>query len=277
MLSTCQLVLVPLSVTHASLWPLCVCVCACVRACVRACVHPRVRVCVRVPGMPPPGPGGCLCHCQWWPQIESLTAAGFTVATFDNRGVGRSTAPPPPYTTSQMADDALELLGHLAWAPADTHLAGISMGGMIALELLGRTAFRSAALLVTTPTGPTHSPWPWGGGWPPWPFFATTFRQFFDPTLSARDRELMNMSLNFSAGWLIKDSGFTHPTCGQALAVAVRLCVRARASCSCSPAHTHPPLACTCACACACAARLHGHAATAAVVPALALPGPANR
>lgn len=144
---------------------------------------------------------------QWWPQVEGLTQHGYTVATFDNRGVGRSTAPPPRYTTSQMAEDVLELLAHLGWNAPSTHLAGISMGGMIALELLCRTPFKSASLLVTTPTGPVHSPFPWNYGGPPAPFFVTTFRQFFDPTLSTRRRELLNMSLNFNADWLVKDSG----------------------------------------------------------------------
>lgn len=69
---------------------------------------------------------------NWEPLLPAL-AARFRVITSDNRGVGRSAAPPGPYTTRQMAEDAAALLAHLGVARA--HVVGSSLGGMIAQEL----------------------------------------------------------------------------------------------------------------------------------------------
>lgn len=78
--------------------------------------------------------------------VESLLERGFRVVTMDNRDVGRSTfvTTPPPrlwrqvlarprrdaYTLADMAYDAVGVLDHLGIRQA--HLAGRSMGGMIA-------------------------------------------------------------------------------------------------------------------------------------------------
>eukprot|EP01089_Gocevia_fonbrunei_P004921 TRINITY_DN15010_c0_g1_i1.p1 TRINITY_DN15010_c0_g1~~TRINITY_DN15010_c0_g1_i1.p1 ORF type:complete len:232 (-),score=40.52 TRINITY_DN15010_c0_g1_i1:115-810(-) len=57
----------------------------------------------------------------------------FEICIFDNRGVGRSSCPSSRYTTSRMALETLDLIRYLGW---DTvHVVGMSMGGMIALEL----------------------------------------------------------------------------------------------------------------------------------------------
>jgi pimeloyl-ACP methyl ester carboxylesterase len=73
--------------------------------------------------------GTCL---GWEPLVPSL-AEHFRVISSDNRGVGRSEAPPGPYSTRQMADDAAALLAHLG--VRRSHIVGYSMGGMIAQEL----------------------------------------------------------------------------------------------------------------------------------------------
>ena len=68
----------------------------------------------------------------WANQLDDFVAAGLRVVTFDNRGVGRSSQPPGPYTSRQMAGDLAALVAELG-LPA-FHLAGVSMGGVIAQE-----------------------------------------------------------------------------------------------------------------------------------------------
>ena len=55
----------------------------------------------------------------------------------DNRGMGESDKPLMRYSTSEMAKDTLEVLDHIGWtAERQLHVVGISMGGMIAQELV---------------------------------------------------------------------------------------------------------------------------------------------
>ncbi|KAF9122351.1 hypothetical protein BGW39_009795 [Mortierella sp. 14UC] len=73
----------------------------------------------------------------------------YTTVFFDNRGVGFSDAPKGLYSTSQMAQDTLELLDGLGWT-SDVHVAGVSMGGMISLELVLANPKRFSSLLLTS-------------------------------------------------------------------------------------------------------------------------------
>ena len=68
-----------------------------------------------------------------WEPIRPALAERFRVISFDNRGAGRSSAPPGPYSTRQMADDAAVLLDRIGVARA--HVVALSLGGMIAQEL----------------------------------------------------------------------------------------------------------------------------------------------
>ncbi|HVC42013.1 MAG TPA: alpha/beta hydrolase [Candidatus Saccharimonadales bacterium] len=68
----------------------------------------------------------------WAMQIDPLVGAGLRVITFDNRGVGRSSRPPGPYTSREMASDTKALADALGLT--DFHLVGVSLGGLIAQE-----------------------------------------------------------------------------------------------------------------------------------------------
>src|SRR6266496_6838518 len=68
----------------------------------------------------------------WVLQMDDLLAAGYRVLRIDNRGVGKTDAPPGPYTSRMLADDAKALVDQLGIT--GFHLMGTSMGGMIAQE-----------------------------------------------------------------------------------------------------------------------------------------------
>ncbi|MCK7595361.1 alpha/beta hydrolase [Pseudomarimonas salicorniae] len=117
-----------------------------------------------------------------WPRslIEALAEAGLRVITFDNRDIGLSTryhqTPAPnllrvaavrltgrrpalPYTLGDLADDAAGLLDRLGIARA--HVAGISMGGMIAQQFALRHPARLASLgLLASSSGRLGLPLP---------------------------------------------------------------------------------------------------------------------
>jgi 3-oxoadipate enol-lactonase len=68
----------------------------------------------------------------WANQVDDFVSAGLRVISYDNRGVGRSSQPPGPYTSGEMAADLDALVTALGLARF--HLAGVSMGGVIAQE-----------------------------------------------------------------------------------------------------------------------------------------------
>lgn len=132
-----------------------------------------------------------------WPQglCELLAARGYHVIRFDNRDVGRSThgrfPPPGPlgmlggrwhpdqYTLADLAADTVGLLDALDLPSA--HLAGMSMGGMIAQTVAARHPDRVASLtsLMST-TGAA------GVGRPAW----STWRLMFGRPARTRDEHI---------------------------------------------------------------------------------------
>ncbi|KAI0646898.1 alpha/beta-hydrolase [Trametes meyenii] len=93
----------------------------------------------------------------WLPQVEHFGRnLEYSLLVFDNRGVGNSSGPRGPYTTSGMADDVITLLDFVGWKdPRQVHVVGVSLGGMIAQQLASKVPERVASLtlVVTKPGG----------------------------------------------------------------------------------------------------------------------------
>ncbi len=84
----------------------------------------------------------------WAPHTKAWSAT-YRCIEIDNRGAGRSPAPPGPYGTAVMADDCAALIEDLGVGPC--RVAGISMGGAIAQELaLRRPDLVERLVLVAT-------------------------------------------------------------------------------------------------------------------------------
>jgi 3-oxoadipate enol-lactonase len=81
----------------------------------------------------------------WEFQIPAFAERYRTIA-FDNRGAGRSDKPAGPYTMQLLADDAIALLDAVGVERA--HVIGISMGGMIAQDLVLRYPSRVGSLVL---------------------------------------------------------------------------------------------------------------------------------
>ena len=73
-------------------------------------------------------------YARWsWDPVVPALAERFRVLNFDNRGIGESDVPPPPYSARQLAEDGLAVLDDAGVERA--HVVGASLGGMAAQEL----------------------------------------------------------------------------------------------------------------------------------------------
>ena len=68
-----------------------------------------------------------------WDDLLPGLAEHFRVLRYDQRGHGRSPAPPGPYTVAELASDALELLDRLGLERVS--FCGVSLGGMTGMWL----------------------------------------------------------------------------------------------------------------------------------------------
>jgi 3-oxoadipate enol-lactonase len=73
-------------------------------------------------------------HVSWGEPFRRALEESFDVVAFDNRGIGLSPRIEAPFTIAEMAADTVGLLDELEIESA--HVVGISMGGMIAQELV---------------------------------------------------------------------------------------------------------------------------------------------
>ncbi len=85
---------------------------------------------------------------SWRPQVDALAEAGYRILVPDLRGFGCSTYPGRT-SLAEMAHDAAELVRAVAPGPVD--VAGISMGGAVALHLtLDHPVLVRSQVLVNT-------------------------------------------------------------------------------------------------------------------------------
>ena len=84
----------------------------------------------------------------------------FSVLAYDQRGLGRSSCPPGPYSMADYADDAAALLDAVGWESC--FVLGASFGGMVAQELVLRHPSRVSRLVlaVTSAGGAGGSSYP---------------------------------------------------------------------------------------------------------------------
>lgn len=88
---------------------------------------------------------------QAWALAVPELSKHLRVITFDNRGVGRTSAPDRPYSIAGMADDVDALLEQIGVAKA--HVLGHGMGGFIAQELAASHPARVDRLILLGTAG----------------------------------------------------------------------------------------------------------------------------
>jgi pimeloyl-ACP methyl ester carboxylesterase len=91
--------------------------------------------------------GVTMDHSYWIMQTPEF-GKHYQVLAFDNRGVGRTDSPPPPYDTRMMADDVAELMDSLGIEKA--HLIGLALGGCVAQEFAIKYANRVRSLVLAS-------------------------------------------------------------------------------------------------------------------------------
>jgi 3-oxoadipate enol-lactonase len=126
----------------------------------------------------------------WRDQLPAFAARRRTIA-FDNRGAGRSSKEPGPFSMEQFAGDALSVLDALGVDSA--HVLGVSMGGFVAqlLALRAPERVRSLVLIGTGPGGPEHARVPG----------ETVKAWLANAGLPAAEYARRTMHLSFSPGW----------------------------------------------------------------------------
>lgn len=102
---------------------------------------------------------GILTDHRAWDGVAQRLAGSYRVVRYDLRGHGASSAPPPPYSMEQLADDVPALLDALGIARA--HFAGSSLGGMIGQQVAVRHGARLLSLTLANTGAVQPAPAAW--------------------------------------------------------------------------------------------------------------------
>ncbi|MDF1706023.1 MAG: alpha/beta hydrolase [Aeromicrobium sp.] len=129
---------------------------------------------------------------MWGPALVDELARDFEVVTYDHRGIGESARADDPFSIADLAADADGLLAALGRESA--HVMGISMGGMVAQELVLRCPerIRTVTFGCTSPGGP-------GAFDAPGPGRVVEAISTRDPELATRVGFEVNVSAEFAA------------------------------------------------------------------------------
>lgn len=136
-------------------------------------------------------------HAMWGEDFLDQLAADFDVVAYDHRGIGTSERADEPFEVADLADDAAGLIAELGWSGA--HVFGISLGGMVAQELV----LRHPTLVRTQSIGCS-----WAGG--PSGLMSETSRRIV-AAIATRDAEhalRTGFEANFSAGYAAEPGRF---------------------------------------------------------------------
>lgn len=95
---------------------------------------------------------------MWDGQVEAL-GRHFRILRYDRRGHGLSSAPPPPFTLPELADDVLALMDHLAIGRA--RFCGLSIGGLVGQWLAITAGHRFDAFVFCATAARIGSPASW--------------------------------------------------------------------------------------------------------------------
>src|SRR5688572_12763684 len=82
---------------------------------------------------------------MWQPQLEALSDE-LSVVAWDEPGTGRSSDVPESFVLADYADCLADLIHHVGLGPV--HLAGLSWGGTLVLELYRRRPELVATLIL---------------------------------------------------------------------------------------------------------------------------------
>ncbi len=138
-------------------------------------------------------------HVSWGEPFLGLLEADFDLVAYDHRGIGFSPDANGAFSIRDLAQDAVALLDELGWERA--HVAGISMGGMVAQEL----AIAHGERIRTLTLGCTYAGGPTGALAAP-----ETLRELSEAMMSGdRERALRaTYAVNLSDGFSADEANF---------------------------------------------------------------------